>query len=112
MPGNPNLRIKRLIAVVSAAQGQSLLVGKGGEVVRMHALHHETNQRSAFALRPEHPHPGQFSEPSIRGIGGQLRIVLEDPRASDVLEVIDRRGEADRAGDVRRASFKAVRRLS
>ena len=42
---------------------------------------------------------------------GELRVVLENRRASDSLEVIDRRGQTDRAGDVRRAGFESVRRF-
>jgi uncharacterized membrane protein YsdA (DUF1294 family) len=31
--------------MVPAAQGQALLIGEGGKIVRMHPFHHETEQR-------------------------------------------------------------------
>ena len=34
--------------MVSAAQGQALLVGESREVVRMHALHDESDERATF----------------------------------------------------------------
>ena len=96
--------------MVTAAQGQSMLIGEGGEIVRMHAFHHETDERPALVLRAEHAHSGQFGE-LFGGISGQLRIVRENRRSSDALEIINRRGQSDRSGDVGRASLEAVRRF-
>ena len=96
--------------MMSAAQGQPLLIGESGQVVRMHALHDEADERAAFVLRPEHAHARQFGEP-FRGISGQRRIMRKNRRASDPLEIIDRGGKSDRAGDIRRASFETMRRF-
>src|SRR5712691_4063636 len=96
--------------MVSAAQGQSLLVGEGGEIVRMHPVHHESDERAPLLLWPEHAHAGQLRE-FFGGISGQLRIVRENSRTFDLLEIINRGGESDRAGDVWRARLEAVRRF-
>ena len=91
--------------MMPAAQRQPVLIGEGREIVRMRAFHDEADQRAASLVRPEHAHPGQFGEP-LCGVAGQFRIVLENRRASDALEIIDRRRQPDRAGDVRRARLE------
>src|SRR5204863_6464900 len=95
--------------MVAAAQSQSMLIRKGGEIVWMHSLHYETDKRPAL-IRSEHAHSGQFPEP-FRSINGKLRIVRENGCSSDFFEVVNCRGQADRPCDIWRASLKSVRRF-
>ena len=95
--------------MMSAAQGQPLLIGESGQVVRMHALHDEADERTAFVFRPEHSHTRQFDKP-FRRISGQRRIMSKNRRTSDPFEIIDRGRKPDRARDIRRAGFEAMRR--
>ena len=90
---------------------QAVLVGERGQIVRMRGVHHETNQRAALvrmararASRAILPSAPSRSRPD-------RRVVLENRRAPDSLDVIDGCAEPDRAGDVRRAGFEAVRRF-
>ena len=80
--------------MVPAAQGQALLIGEGGEIVRMHALHDESDEGATFLLRSEHAHSRQFGEP-FGGISCQRRIVRENSWPANFFEIINRGGEAN-----------------
>src|SRR5207237_2126382 len=77
---------------------------------RMRRFHDEPDDGAALARWSEDAHPGQFRETFQRVIG-QPRIVFEDRGAANAFDVIDRGGEADGAGDVRRAGFETMRRF-
>ena len=95
---------------MAATQSEATLVGKGGQVVRMRRFHDEPDDGAALARWSEDAHPGQFRETFQRVIG-QPRIVFEDRGAANAFDVIDRGGESDGAGDVRRAGFETMRRF-
>ena len=48
---------------------------------------------------------------ALLGVVGEPRLVRGDPLAADALDVGERRAEADRLDDRRRARLEAVRRL-
>src|SRR5205814_6416689 len=95
--------------MVAAAQRQSMLIRKGGEIVWMHSLHYEPDKRSAL-IWSEQADSRQFLEP-FRSINGELRIALENGCQSDRFEVVNGRGQADRPCDIWRSSLKSVRRF-
>src|SRR5207248_9855413 len=53
---------ERLVAMMSAAQGEAALIGERGEVVRMYSFHDETEDGAAFARRSEDSHAGKIDE--------------------------------------------------
>ena len=62
--GQAKFSHQRLIAMMSAAQRQSTLIGERGQIVRMHALHDKTNERAALFLRSEQRMPGNSASRS------------------------------------------------
>ena len=109
-PGYAEPSHQRLVAMVTAAQSQSVLICESCEVVRMRRVHHETNQSATLFRRPENVHSWQFGKALCRVIS-QIRVMFENCRASNPFDVIKRRRESDRAGDVRCAGLKSVRRF-
>src|SRR5437588_10890238 len=93
-----------------AAQSQSVLIREGCQIVRMRRIHHETNQSATLFYWPENARPRQFRETLCR-VARKLRVVFENCRASDSLDVINRCREPDRARDARRASLEPLRRF-
>src|ERR1700720_679825 len=59
-PGHAKPSHQRLIAMMTTAHGETVTIGKGGEIVRMRRLHHETDDSAAVSLRSNHSQPGQF----------------------------------------------------
>src|SRR5438552_16351924 len=96
--------------MMPAPHGQAILIGECGEIVRMRRVHDKSNKRAALISWPENARAGQFSE-TLGRIARKLRVVLENCRASNLLEVINRCREADRAGDIRRAGLKPMGRF-
>src|SRR5262245_60631893 len=76
----------------------------------MRSVHDKSNKRTPFSLWTKDTGSRQFSQAASR-IMGKLRVVLENCRASDHFNVIDRRRESDCARDVWRAAFEPVRRF-
>src|ERR1039458_283080 len=76
----------------------------------MRSIHDKGDDRTAPSGWSEYPHAGQLGEMFHR-IGSKSRIVLENGRASDSLDVINGCRESDGTGNVRRAGFKSVRRF-
>src|SRR4030095_13921801 len=76
----------------------------------MYAPHDESDESATISLRTEHAHSRQFGEP-FSGIGCQRRIVRENGWTANLFEKINRTRPADRARDIVRASFEAMRRF-
>src|SRR5438552_15160137 len=96
--------------MMPAPHGQAILIGECGEIVRVRRVHDKSNKRAALISWPENARAGQFSE-TLGRIARKLRVVLENCGAPNLLEVINRCREADRASDVWRAGLKPMRRF-
>src|SRR6266496_1844473 len=96
--------------MMPAAQSQSILVGERCEIVWMCCIHYKPDKGAALFGWSENTHSGQFRE-TLGCIASKVRVVFKNCWASDLLDVLDRGREADRAGDVRCASLKSVRRF-
>src|SRR5437588_7532539 len=96
--------------MMTTAHGETITIRKGGQIVRVRRLHHETNDPSPISLRAEHPQSWQFRH-SLQRVSRKIDIVLKNFGAPDSFDVIDRGPQPDRSGDVRCARFKTVRRL-
>src|SRR5436190_23418516 len=92
------------------AQSQSVLIGERGEIVWMRRIHYTRIKCAALVGWSQNPHSGQLRE-TLGCIASKVRVVFKNCWASDLLDVLDRGREADRAGDVRCASLKSVRRF-
>ena len=97
--------------MMPAAHRQPVLIRERGQIMRMRSVHDKPNQRTALLLWPKNARPRQFVD-AISRVARKLRVVFENRRASDALDVINRCREPDRAGDVWRASFEPMWRLS
>ena len=102
---------QRLIAMMTAAQRQSTLVSESGQVVRMRRVHDETDDRTALLVRTKQAHARAIRPSRSSGVSREFGVVLENRRAPNLLDVIDRGSESDRARDVWRAGFESVRRF-
>ena len=60
--GQTELAHQRLIAMMSAAQRQPVLIGERRQIVRVRRLHDETNERAALTGGSENADAGQFGE--------------------------------------------------
>ena len=58
-----------------------------------------------------HQAHARHARQAVDAVAGELRLVRGDRVAAQPLDVVERAGEADRAGDVGRAGLEAVRRL-
>src|SRR5262245_7466314 len=96
--------------MMSASQCQSVLVGKGREIVGMRRFHYKSNERTAFVAWSKNTCPWQFVE-AIKCILRQLRVMFKDRRAPDSIQIINRGGKTDRAGDIWRPGFESMRPL-
>src|SRR5437870_8669651 len=76
-PGQTKPPHQRLIAMVSAAHRQPVLIRERGKIVRMRGLHYETDKRATVSTWSKDAHPGQFSE-TFHRVTGKLCIVLEN----------------------------------
>src|SRR6266545_1925174 len=89
---------------------QPILIRERGEIVRMRCVHYKSYERAALFLWTKDASARQFAD-ALGCISRKLRIVLENRRAPNVLDVINRGCESDRARDVWRASLEPVRRF-
>src|SRR6266480_6250241 len=99
---------KRLVAMMAAAHGQPILIRKRGQIVRMRSVHDKPNKRAPLFLRTKDARSPYVRE-AVSRIIRKLRVVLENCRASDRLDVINCGCQSDRASNVRCASLKPVR---
>ena len=53
---------ERLVAVMSAAHGQAVLIGERGQIVGMCRIHHKPNQRAALFVWAKNARSRQFRE--------------------------------------------------
>src|SRR5207248_9427065 len=95
--------------MMPTAHGQSVLVRERGEIMRMRSVHDKPDKRAPLFLWTKYTGPRQLAD-TLGCIMRQLRVVLENCRAPDSFDVINRRCEADRACDVGCSCFEAVRR--
>src|SRR5256885_16659293 len=68
---------QRLIAMMTATHGQTVLVRERGQIMRMRSVHHKSYERAALSGRPENSRAGQFSE-ALGCVARKLRIVFEN----------------------------------
>ncbi len=109
-PRNAKPAHQRLVTMMSAPHGQPILIRERGEIVRMRCVHYKSYERAALFLWTKDASARQFAD-ELGCISRKLRIVLENRRAPNVLDVINRGCESDRARDVWRASLEPVRRF-
>src|SRR4051812_33958695 len=76
----------------------------------MRRIHDETDNRSPLSRGAKEAQARQIGH-ALGGVLSEPGIMLENLRATDLLDVINRGGESDGAGDVGRASLKTVGRL-
>src|SRR5207249_3489581 len=95
--------------MMSTAHGQPVLVRERRQIMWVRRIHDKSNQRAALLSWSEDACSWQVSQ-TLGCISRKLRIVLEDRRTSDLLDIINCGREANRAGDIGRASFKPMRR--
>ena len=96
--------------MMSATHGQPILVCECGQIVRMRSVHDKSNQRAAFFERSKNTRSRQFAD-ALSCITRKLRVVFENRRASDLLDVINRGSEPDGARDIGRTSLEPMRRF-
>ena len=83
------------------------LVEHRADVVRVHAVDDEREHARLLARRvPIDADAGDRVE-QRRAVREQLRLVARDALEAEAVEPVDRRAEADRAGDVGRARLEA-----
>ena len=70
---------QRLVAMMSAAHRQPVLIRERGEIVRMRSVHDEPNQRTALFLWPKDARARQFAD-ALSRVSRKLRIVFENRR--------------------------------
>ena len=87
-----------------------MLVEDAGDVVRMDAVDGERKDAETPLPRRYQPHarkPRQLRD----AVFGERRLMRLDRIEAEMLDVIERRCEADRAGDIGRAGLKPCRRV-
>src|SRR5205085_1060259 len=99
-----------LIAMMTTAHREPVAIRKRRQVVRMRRIHDETDYSRAIFLRSDDAEPFNFSH-SIQRIARKIDIVLKDFPTPNSFQIIDRCGETDRAGNVRRAGFETMGRF-
>src|SRR5437899_1836635 len=67
---------QRLVAMMSTAHSQPVLIRERGEIVRMRRVHDKPNEGTAFFLWTKHASSRQFRE-ALGCIARKLRIVFE-----------------------------------
>ena len=95
---------------MTAAHGQAITVCKSCQIVRVRRVHDKADYAAAVFCRPNHSQTWNFGH-SFQRISGKIDIVLKNFGAPDPFDIIDRRAQSDRAGDIRRARFETVRRF-
>ena len=80
--------------MMSTAHSQPVLIRERGEIVRMRRVHDKPNQRAPLFLWTKHASSRQFRE-TLGCIARKLRIVFENCRTPDPLNVINRSRKAD-----------------
>ena len=101
---------QRLGAVIAGAHRDAVAVQQGRDVMRVGALHREAEHAAAVLRLAEHAQALDLRQPGQRMVG-QRRLVRRDGVEADRLHVVDRRAEADRLQDRRRAGLELVRHL-
>src|SRR5207244_13524098 len=96
--------------MVTAAHRQSVLICKCGEIVRMRGVHQEANQRAPLFFWTKHASSRQFRE-ALGCITCQLRIMFENCRPPDPLNVINRSCKPDGSRNIWRSALEPMRRL-
>src|SRR5437763_2900728 len=76
----------------------------------MYRLHHETDQRATLCAWSKYPHSRQLFQ-AFHGVLSELRVVLENRRASNLLNVINGRFQTDSSRNIGRARLETVRRF-
>src|SRR5207249_11597077 len=96
--------------MMPAAHGQPILIRKRREIVRMRRVHDKPHEGTAFFVWTKHASSRQFRE-ALGCIARKLRIVFENCRPPDLLNVIDRSREADGSRNIWRSALEPKRRL-
>src|SRR6266496_3646127 len=91
---HPEPTHQRLVTMMSAAHGQPILVRERSQIVRMRCVHDKPNQRAAFFPWTKDASARQFAD-ALGCIMRKVRVMFENRRSSDLLDVINRSGKAD-----------------
>src|SRR5687768_8559256 len=93
---------------MSGSYGNSFTIENRADVVRMNSLEHERDYCCFLAGRADEAEAVDL-EQTLRSVTLQIELVMGNRVESDVRDVLQRSGETDDAGDVRRARFELVR---
>src|SRR5437879_5946821 len=93
--------------MMTAAQGDAVLISHGDDVVRVNIFEQKTDEAGAIFFRAKETDVFQTRELFV-SVSGKFNIVRGNFVTANVVEIIHRGGEADCAGNVRRAGFKSV----
>ena len=96
--------------MMARTHGDAFLIEQGGQIMRMHAIDQEGDHRHLFARLADDAQAGNRAH-RFGGMDEQFVFTRGHALEADRLDVIERRTEADKAGDVRRAGFELVRRI-
>ena len=80
---NAQLAQKRLSAVMTAAQGEAILIRHADDIVRMNGPEHKADHSGTCIARSENPRPRNLLDQRA-SVQGKLLIVFEDPLAPDL----------------------------
>ena len=100
---------QRMRAMVAGADRDAFQVEQGGQVVRMRAFDQEADHRRLVRRGAEDAQAVDLAQ-LLGEVRQQFCFARLDVGHAERVEVVDRRAEADEAGDVRRAGFELVRR--
>ena len=106
--GHVEAHHQRLRAVMAGADGDPLFIEDRADVVRVNAFEHEGDDAGLFRRGADDAQAVDF-EQAFRGVVKQILFVRGDRVDADRGDVVERRGQADDAFDVRRARFEFVR---
>ena len=95
--------------MMSAAHRQAVLVRERRQIMWVRRIHDKPNQCAALFLWTKGAGSRQFPD-ALHCITCKMPVVFENRRTSDLFDVINCGREANRAGDIGRASFKPMRR--
>ena len=95
---------------MSCANRDAAAIQDGADIVRVHIREVEAHDAATGleVTRSEYRDIANFVQ-NIEEVAGEGQLVRVNPVEADAVEIIARGGEADRAGDVRRARLEFMR---
>src|SRR6478672_195125 len=100
---------KRLSAVMTASQGEAILIRHADDIVRMNGSEHEAHHSGAGIAGSKNLCSRNLLDHRA-GVEGKLLVVLEDSLTPDLIQIVGCAAQTDRLSDRRRACFEAMGR--